>query len=127
MSINHGHVCAKSFLTRSHLWLFNYKQEKNNSTSRLEVDLCLCVGSVFFDGLTTPSPSSPSCWSLSLPLHIKSQCDTADHQSWVMQICDLCWPRAFCRFLTPFSTCICAQTLFHLKSAEKRPSKLPDK
>lgn len=28
MSINHGHVCSKSFLTRSHLWLFNYKQKK---------------------------------------------------------------------------------------------------
>lgn len=27
MSINHGHMCSKSFLTRSHLWFFNYKQK----------------------------------------------------------------------------------------------------
>lgn len=27
MSINHGHMCSKSFLTRSHLWVFNYKQK----------------------------------------------------------------------------------------------------
>lgn len=31
MSINHGHVCSKSFLTRSHLWLFNYKQKISTS------------------------------------------------------------------------------------------------
>lgn len=27
MSINHGHMCSKSFLTCSHLWVFNYKQK----------------------------------------------------------------------------------------------------
>lgn len=27
MSIKHGHMCSKSFLTRSHLWFFNYKQK----------------------------------------------------------------------------------------------------
>lgn len=27
MSINHGHMCSKSFLTCSHLWFFNYKQK----------------------------------------------------------------------------------------------------
>lgn len=27
MSINHAHMCSKSFLTCSHLWFFNYKQK----------------------------------------------------------------------------------------------------
>lgn len=45
MSINHGHVCSKSFLTRSHLWLFNYKQKKSTSKRRQQIgsgSLCAC-------------------------------------------------------------------------------------
>lgn len=60
MSINHGHVCSKSFLTRSHLWLFNYKQKKNlpaKEDSRLEVDLYVYVLSIFSDRLKAPPPS----------------------------------------------------------------------
>lgn len=59
MSINHGHVCSKSFLTRSHLWLFNYKQKISTSKRRQQTGSgSLCVLSVFSNRLTAPTPST---------------------------------------------------------------------
>lgn len=67
MSINHGHVCSKSFLTRSHLWLFNYKQKKSTSKRRQQTgsgSLCVCFEYILQQAEGTPillliSPETP--------------------------------------------------------------------
>lgn len=129
MSINHGHVCSKSFLTRSHLWLFNYKQKKNlpaKEDSRLEVDLYVCVLSTFSNRLKAPPPS---LWT-----HHKHpvQAPTcANRLVLVIHICHLCQLQGTCAGFQDqwhrsnlFSTGRYApsilQTLFHLSSGEKK-------
>lgn len=58
MSINHGHVCSKSFLTRSHLWLFNCKQKMSQQKRSADGERgFLRVRSAFRAGPLPPAPS----------------------------------------------------------------------
>lgn len=135
MSINHGHVCSKSFLTRSHLWLFNYKQKISTSKRRRQPgsgSLCVCFESVLRQADGTHTLLLIPFWRLSAcaSVYIKSQL----HNRSVLGDIDLPavpTPGGLCRFSNSTNTdqlffSICKyglsilQTLFHLNSAEKK-------
>lgn len=134
MSINHGHVCSKSFLTRSHLWLFNCKQKMSQQKRSADGERgFLRVRSALCTGPLPPAPfrarRDPACAgnaasgqgdtdvpAVLSPGGLLRACEPQEHRSTLLSICSYP-PILHFADLVPLE----------LGRKGKRPSKLLDK